>query len=200
MTLASYIYERQCFGRLALAPRCRYSGYSYRITISLCPKENCMVLWCCYHIYRLHVLAYIVIFLLASTGIRAAGSSSITCQLAELFACSNLRLDGSPWLQLPESPGTTINIPFWEQELVSHMDKQFVEYILRGLQAGFRIGFQASTCKLHLTLDNLVSAATHPQVVSSYTAGEVELQQVACIGLTVSMASRFRGHPKEWSF
>ena len=108
---------------------------------------------------------------------KAACPSSIARQLAELFACSNLRLDGRPWLAHLDSPCSTINLPFWEQELMGHSDKQFVDYILRGLQSGFRIGFQSANCRLRSTSTNLVSAAAHPQVVSSYIASEVELQR-----------------------
>lgn len=121
-------------------------------------------------------------------------SSSITHQLIQLFDCSNLRPNGLPWLPqqitLAESP---INISFWEQELASHKDAQFVALILQGLRKGFPIGFQSSSHTLRPAKGNLISALVHPQVVSNYIAKELELQRIALVGpaATTTTISQF---------
>ena len=62
-----------------------------------------------------------------------------------------------------------------------HPDPQFAEYILAGIQYGFRIGFSRSACKLRDCGSNMISAMEHPQVVGDYLANEIGLQRMNSI-------------------
>ena len=82
----------------------------------------------CNYIDRAYIAASLSLYRLTSAGMKAACSSSIARQLTELFACSNLRLDGRPWLVHLDSPrfyyqpsvlGARVDGPY--------SDKQFVD-------------------------------------------------------------------------
>ena len=65
----------------------------------------------------------------------------------------------------------------WHTLLQSHLDKQFVHYILTGIEKEFRVGFGDTevTCR---SAENFLSASSNPEVVSKYPAEEVTLDQV----------------------
>ena len=62
--------------------------------------------------------------------------------------------------------------PAWTEELVGHPDKSFVEFILQGIQEGFRIGHDRRhylvPATSNLSIDN-------PQAVTEYLDREVTL-------------------------
>ena len=63
----------------------------------------------------------------------------------------------------------------WHTLLQSHPDKQFVHYILTGIEKGFRIGFSDTGVTCHAAERNLLSASSNPEIVSKYLAEEVTL-------------------------
>ena len=87
-------------------------------------------------------------------------------------------LQGTPELKQIICP---LNRTVWEQELKAHPDPQFAEYILAGIQYGFRIGFSRSAGKLRDCGSNMISAMEHPQVVDDYLANEIGLQRMNSI-------------------
>ena len=62
----------------------------------------------------------------------------------------------------------------WEEALVRHPDREFVEYLLQGIQEGFCIGFnyQEHVCKP--AAGNMKSASENPGMVEEYLANERE--------------------------
>jgi len=52
--------------------------------------------------------------------------------------------------------------------LVSHPDRDYVDYILRGIKEGFQIGFKASGSVSSVRKNTM----ENPQVVSAYVAEE----------------------------
>ncbi len=76
---------------------------------------------------------------------------------------------------------TPLKLKAWQQELSGHPDKWFAEYICKGVQQGFRIGFHGNWTDLRSCRRNMVSAKDHPEVVQAYIAKEVQagrLEQV----------------------
>ena len=67
----------------------------------------------------------------------------------------------SEWARLPES----------------HPDKGFVEYIVRGITCGFRIGFNPQGC-LQNAHSNMQSARDNAEVVDNYLGKECSLHRV----------------------
>ena len=65
----------------------------------------------------------------------------------------------------------------WEQYLCSHPDKDFVTYILKGIQQGFRIGVN-TTANCISANKNMRSAMLNPQVIEEYIKQEIELGNV----------------------
>ena len=53
---------------------------------------------------------------------------------------------------------------------VAHSDRRFAEYILKGIEQGFRIGFDRQ--RLVSAKENMLSALQHPEVVEEYIAKE----------------------------
>lgn len=79
------------------------------------------------------------------------------------------------WLRTITSP---LVLAGWRELLKGHPDAEYRDYILRGLEQGFRIGFnyQKHACKGAKT--NMKSALSQCEVVDKYLAKEVELGRV----------------------
>lgn len=67
----------------------------------------------------------------------------------------------------------------FQLELLNHPDRSVVNYVLSGIQHGFRIGFDTSAVTLKCASSNMRSAAEHPSVIDSYLQTEVSLGRVA---------------------
>ena len=66
---------------------------------------------------------------------------------------------------------TPLNWQEWDRLLAQHPDQRFRAYIVRGIQEGFRIGFDSSI-SLHSVKHNMPSALDHPTVIRDYLAEE----------------------------
>ena len=60
----------------------------------------------------------------------------------------------------------------WRTHLRDHPDQEFADYVILGLQDGFRIGFDHAS-PLKAAKRNIPSAAEHPSVVDAYIQDEV---------------------------
>ena len=68
----------------------------------------------------------------------------------------------------------------WQRLLEDHPDKWFANYIHRGIEQGFRIGFHGEQASLVSHVKNMISAGEHQEVVDMYLKGEradTELQE-----------------------
>ena len=65
----------------------------------------------------------------------------------------------------------------WEKALQFHPDRAFVQYLLMGIQQGFRIGFDFN-CLLSSSPINMSSANDHPSVVADYLANELHAGRI----------------------
>ena len=88
----------------------------------------------------------------------------------------------------------------WAAALQRHPDRHFAEYLVRGLEEGFRIGFKAEA-SLQSASRNMSTAYTTPHVVSGYLDTECSLGRV--IGPLSSppvglMVSKFGVIPKRY--
>ena len=76
-------------------------------------------------------------------------------------------------LQKISSP-LTDKLSSWEEYLQCHPDKQFRQFIIKGLEEGFHIGFNREhLCRS--SSHNLLSCLDHPRVVQSYIEKECSL-------------------------
>lgn len=69
--------------------------------------------------------------------------------LAEAPVCSPLR---SSWQA-------------WRVALQNHPDKRFAEFILRGIQEGFRVGYAGQVVAVKSVVHNCPSAVEHKEVI-----------------------------------
>lgn len=60
----------------------------------------------------------------------------------------------------------------WRARLQEHPDTRLKDYVLRGIQEGFRVGYDYRNHKCKRVKDNLRSALEHPDVVCKYIAEE----------------------------
>ena len=93
-----------------------------------------------------------------------------------------------------------LNPDMWDLLLAEHPDRQFVEYIIRGIRGGFRIGCHASVQKLQSVSSNMPSANSHPEVIDNYLRDELEcnrLVEVPPSEASVIHISRFGAIPKK---
>ena len=70
----------------------------------------------------------------------------------------------------------------WEQELAGHPDAVLVKEILRGINTGFKVGYDQGRAPLRAQGRNMQSAAEHNKVVEDYLAEEVEAGRVVLAG------------------
>ena len=66
--------------------------------------------------------------------------------------------------------------------LATYPDKRFVNFLLRGIEKGFRIGFTYKSIQLKSHYQNLLSAMDHPQVVQDCLEKELEAERVIKVG------------------
>ena len=68
---------------------------------------------------------------------------------------------------------TPLKLDVWSKQLADHPDGEFVGYILRGIEKGFRLGFGASLSKLVARRGNMISASEQPGVIRQYLKEEI---------------------------
>ena len=73
---------------------------------------------------------------------------------------------------------TPLKVAAWEYHLRAHPDREFVQYLLEGLQHGFRIGFDYGKCKCRSAKCNMLSATQNPEVIQQYLTKECSLGRV----------------------
>ena len=88
---------------------------------------------------------------------------------------------------------TPLRYEVWQSYLVNHHDQRFVQYILRGIKDGFRIGFNSKSTILKTCYSNLLSAMDHPQVVTSYITDELHDNRLLLVG-SPTMAKKLGVH------
>ena len=66
----------------------------------------------------------------------------------------------------------TRRLPQWSRALVGHPDQAFAQFILEGIEHGFRIGFDHASTLVSATR-NMPSAREHPDVITAYIEAEV---------------------------
>ena len=66
---------------------------------------------------------------------------------------------------------TPLKLEHWESLLTSHPDKEYVNYLLKGIGEGFRIGFKEAG-SVSSARKNMRSALENSEVVSAYLAEE----------------------------
>ena len=67
-----------------------------------------------------------------------------------------------------------LKLDAWRRGLQGHPDRDFVGYILRGIEKGFRVGFAADLVSLRARNRNMLSATDHAQVVAEYLDREMQ--------------------------
>ena len=95
---------------------------------------------------------------------------------------------------------TPLNPDVWSLLLTKHPDRQLVDYLIRGLRNGFRIGCNASAQCLQSASTNMPSADLHPEVINKYLQDELEcnrLVEVRYSNASLVHISRFGAIPKK---
>ena len=73
---------------------------------------------------------------------------------------------------------TPLKLEAWQVALSDHPDQDFACYILRGIEAGFRIDFSSKPVSLKSKGVNLLSASQQPAIVDKYLEAEREVGRV----------------------
>ena len=66
----------------------------------------------------------------------------------------------------------------WEQGLRDHSDNKYSSYLIYGILAGFRVGFQYGRMQCTSAASNMQSARQPPEVIDAYLAAEVRAGRV----------------------
>ncbi len=75
-----------------------------------------------------------------------------------------------------------MNRQTWERELAGHPDAVLVAELLKGIEEGFRLGYEQGRAPLRAEGKNMPSAMEHGNVVDKYLSAEVEAGRVAVAG------------------
>ena len=95
--------------------------------------------------------------------------------LADLLALDHCRRASparhqvSPALEGVISP---LQWEVWREHLGAHPDRDYVEYLARGLREGFRIGFNYQNHRCKSSKENMRSTREHPKVIREYLEKE----------------------------
>ena len=73
---------------------------------------------------------------------------------------------------------TLLQIKEWEKSLRAHPDREFCDYLLRGMRSGFRVGFHYAHSSSWRVKSNKKSALENAEVVDEYLANELVLGRV----------------------
>ena len=68
---------------------------------------------------------------------------------------------------------TPLRSAVWEEELQAPPDREFAQFLVRGLNDGFRIGFQYGTHSCVAARRDMISALLHPEPIEGYLSKEV---------------------------
>lgn len=93
---------------------------------------------------------------------------------------------------------TPLNLLAWEKALRQHPDPLFVQYLVRGMRSGFRIGFDRGACQLKSAQRNMRSVMEAPEVVQACLDKELgagRIPRASSLAETVHV-SRFGIIPK----
>ncbi len=71
----------------------------------------------------------------------------------------------------------------WERELEGHPDKEWVQFLVRGIQQGFRVGHDQSVGELRRCRGNMSSAREQRAVIQEYLDEEVEAGRIWRVSL-----------------
>ena len=92
-------------------------------------------------------------------------------------------LTGTPPHQMIPQSAKNICTPLvqnnWCQYLHQHPNQQLVQFFLKGISEGYRIGYGSNTKGAKSSKQNLQSALLHPQVVDDYIKTELLMHRVA---------------------
>ncbi len=117
------------------------------------------------------------VFLVPPTGV--AGDDTVDSRGRYLYMADLLTLEESvpsPLLVIPpylQSVATPLRLQVWRSELSSHPDPEFRRFLLRGIEHGFRIGFDYEGARCRKASRNMPSAAEHPEPIEKYLANEL---------------------------
>ena len=98
-----------------------------------------------------------------------------------------------------EAVVTPLRLPVWSSELRAHPDVEFARFIVRGLEQGFRVGFEYGNHTCTSAKRNMLSAVQHPQPIDKYITKERQAGRiVGPLPLTTEgiQVSRFGVIPK----
>ena len=104
------------------------------------------------------------------------GNYKYTATLLVLEATSPTR----PNVPYDDQVSTPLCLDAWERSLCTIPDRQFAQFLLRGIRTGFRIGV-AEGAVFKPSHRNLRSAYEHPQVITAYLQCEVNLGRMQII-------------------
>ena len=129
------------------------------------------------HVQRVikHLLAWAT-YCSAEQGHKPEQSYAYISQLLALDNCRPLHARHLPPYLLQVT--TPLLLGTWRNELKLHPDQQFADFILRGIESGFRIGFRYDRQALRSRSNNMLSATEAPQVVSNYLEEELALNRI----------------------
>ncbi len=70
----------------------------------------------------------------------------------------------------------------WEEELLEHPDREWVEFLVRGVKCGFRLGHDQRKLKLEQRSGTMYEATQHSTIISEYLEKEVREKRVWRMG------------------
>ena len=77
---------------------------------------------------------------------------------------------------------TVIKLGTWQTYLANHPNEAFVNYLLRGIRLGFRIGYKSQAIQLKSSTANRLLVIQQTQVISEYMEEKVQANNMYLVG------------------
>ncbi len=106
----------------------------------------------------------------------AVAGYRFTSQLLELER--NSEGSSSKVLQGAEEVVTPLKWQQWEKDLGEHPDKEWVEFLVRGLRRGFRLGHDQDRSRLGSQTGSMYEASQHRDIITNYLQNELQERRI----------------------
>lgn len=107
----------------------------------------------------------------------ASGRYRHTQELLALDVCRPLQREKIPGVL--EGRASPLDVHEWRSALATVPDRNFADYIVTGIEKGFRVGFQYANHLAQSARQNMPSAEACAQPVEQFLEGEAAASQVA---------------------
>ena len=107
-------------------------------------------------------------------------AGNVTSSGLHKYTCDLMELEATATREGPHNfrPATPLRIQAWQEALAGHPDKQYVQYLLTGINEGFHIGAKRQSASLKSAHHNMPTVEQHSELITAHIQEEVQAGRV----------------------